>query len=431
MYQLYVFAFAGVGAYAFSFPFTLTPIYTDQKLAADPSLQGFTMEFLSYASSALFLGWAAGAAASGPAVEQWGRKIAVFGTLAGLVASGLVALAAPSLFPGPTGQSIYIGAKFVGGFFVAFPAIAGVFVQEFLPGHLRGKCMAGLNAAYSIGAAAQAALCGTVTRTMGWQLESFLWYIPAFAAVLFGVPLVGESLRLLVARGRLDEAHNLLARIAKTNGVEEAARGVELVVAKDVAGDAAAVDGGAEGSAQQSLFSKEMFPRAIALATCFAACSMTFYGLSYSAGALSPDLYTNSVLLNLVDLLGYAMALGVDYFGRRATQGVCFLISGVCLLLCGVLQPGSWAIISCALVGRLCVDACYTVVYILIVELFPTSCRSGATGLCLLAARLGGLFAPLCRDLPAAISCPIFGAMCLLSALLTFSLPETTGTKAD
>lgn len=435
LYQLCVFVFVGMGFYSFAFPFQILAVFTDGKMAADPGLPAFTKHALSYASSVQYFGWLVGAVIIGPLTDHWGRQPVVFGGMIGLLISSVVAVVVPS--QAASSLFTFVAAKFAMGMFCAVGASAGVLMQECIPGKLRGRAMAAVNTVYSLTAAIQAFLSGTATLTMDWRVETLLWYTPALTGVLCGLPLVGESLRFLVARGRAREAQALLARIAKTNGVAASAEGVTVVAPEVLTPPPAADQGGKEKllaienarAASESLLSPELLPRVCAMAVCWATAAMTNYGLQYSAGELSPDLYTNSMMLNLVDLFGYIIVLGVDFLGRRATQSACFLVAGLGLLLCGALTPGTWPMVACALVGRLFINACFTTVYIMVVELFPTGCRSAALGVCTVAARIGGLFAPLSANLPATVSCPAFGACCLLSALLTLRLPETVGQK--
>lgn len=428
LYQGFVFLFVGVGLYSMQFPFQIMSIYTDVKMAADTS---FSMESLSLASSVLFFGWLLGAVVVGPLTDSLGRKPVMFGGGVGLILSGLGAVLAPTL-GGDAAFPLFLLAKLLMGVFIAAGPVASLYVQESIPGELRGKAMAALNAAYSLTAALQAYLCGSVTFALDWRAECLLWYLPALAGVAFGLPLLGESLRFLVSReGKSDEADEVLARIAKTNGVAASVEGVRVVASSPPSALSGEEVGEAAGGEEEGLMSPRLLPRVMSLMFCFAACSVTSYGLAFSAGSLSPDLYQNSMLFNLVDLVGYVISLAVDTFGRKATQGTCFFGAGLCLLLCGVFEAGTWPVVACALAGRLFVSACFTVVYILVVELFPTSARSGALGACCVAARAGGLFAPLARSLPASVSCPTFGVVCVIAALLTFQLPETAGKKLE
>lgn len=167
--------------------------------------------------------------------------------------------------------------------------------------------------------------------------------------------------------------------------------------------------------------------RAVMSSMGWTAANLGYYGLSYSAGNLSQDVYTNVGLFSVADMVGYLLSMpAVHWFGRRGTQICSFLAAAVALGVCGVLPSGSWALVACAVAGRFFLDICFTTVYILTVECFPTECRNTAVGACNFVARLVALLAPLCGKLPVFVSCPIFGGVCLLAAFATIMLPETS-----
>ena len=131
---------------------------------------------------------------------------------------------------------------------------------------------------------------------------------------------------------------------------------------------------------------------ALKLALCFLACGLGSYGLSYSAGQLSPNLYTNSVLLNAADILGYLVLLGADTLGRKTFQTASYLLAGLALLLCGLLQPGSGQIVACAMAGRICLNVSFGLVYVALAEIFPESSQKMVLPLCCLKVVLAKFF---------------------------------------
>ena len=128
--------------------------------------------------------------------------------------------------------------------------------------------------------------------------------------------------------------------------------------------------------------SSELMTAALKLALCFLACGLGSYGLSYSAGQLSPNLYTNSVLLNGADILGYLLLLGADSLGRKTFQTASYLLASLALLLCGLLQPGSGQIVACAMAGRICLNVSFGLIYVSLAEIFPESSQKMVLPLC-------------------------------------------------
>lgn len=138
--------------------------------------------------------------------------------------------------------------------------------------------------------------------------------------------------------------------------------------------------------------SSELMTAALKLALCFLACGLGSYGLSYSAGQLSPNLYTNSVLLNAADILGYLVLLGADTLGSKTFQTASYLLASLALLLCGLLQPGSGQIVACAMAGRICLNVSFGLVYVALAEIFPESSQKMVLPLCCLKVVLAKFF---------------------------------------
>ena len=138
--------------------------------------------------------------------------------------------------------------------------------------------------------------------------------------------------------------------------------------------------------------SSELMTAALKLALCFLACGLGSYGLSYSAGQLSPNLYTNSVLLNGADILGYLLLLGADSLGRKTFQTASYLLASLALLLCGLLQPGSGQIVACAMAGRICLNVSFGLIYVSLAEIFPESSQKMVLPLCRLKVGFCNVF---------------------------------------
>ena len=124
----------------------------------------------------------------------------------------------------------------------------------------------------------------------------------------------------------------------------------------------------------------------------FLACDCGFYGLTYSAGKLCQDPYLSTMLLCGADIFGYLLALGADKYGRNNTQTCAFLLAGICLFYCSTGEEGSFFVLTAAVVGRLCLDVCFTTVYLGLAEIFSGSKVALAT--CETAARFGAIIAP-------------------------------------
>ena len=82
------------------------------------------------------------------------------------------------------------------------------------------------------------------------------------------------------------------------------------------------------------------------------------------------------------------------------------------------------------LLGKLCISASFSVIYIHSNEIFPTTIRNSAMGLVSFATRIGGITAPFLAKLGNVLPNMhflIFGLMTIISGILNAYLPETKG----
>ena len=188
-----------------------------------------------------------------------------------------------------------------------------------------------------------------------------------------------------------------------------------------------------------TLFTSGKFLAATTLNICFQfiVIVMAYYGLSYSAGDLPGNIYVNNVINGLVEVAAYVVTFfSLNSLGRRALTAGPLLFSGVCMIFGMLLTQyvtADWApevFRWLMFAGKMGVSCSFAVIYIYSAELFPTDIRGTALGLGSMAGRIGGVCAPYINKLwPTIPWLPptIYGAMCILSGLAVFLLPETSG----
>lgn len=274
--------------------------------------------------------------------------------------------------------------RFVHGLFLNQTGLIIVHLQEQMPLHLRSQVLVINNCFYSLVLISLAFACGHLTD-LDWRIEAMVWYgLPMVLGLFIAFPNWMEVLASVPQRAcRLFELKG-----SSASNAESELSPVEL---------------------QQGFFSS----------VGFFACGCGFYGLSYSAGQISTDPYMCTILLSAADILGYVACLSANSWGRSRVQAGGFFLAALCLFLCSTGERGSSFVISFAVLGRLCLDACFTLVYVGLVEIFSESAQKKVLPACEITARLGGVVAPYCGTLPAFISCPIFGAICLLGTWAT------------
>jgi len=283
---------------------------------------------------------------------------------------------------------VFTVVRFAHGLLMNITGLVRMYLMENMPPSQGNQVLVLLSIIYTMATILMSWSCGRITLMMDWRLEAFLWC---------SVPLV---VGLVIA---FPNWRSVMQSFA-----------IEKVASHAVSHEDVAVENVSASNRRDLL----------ALAVGFLACDCGFYGLTYSAGQLGEDAYLSSMLLCSADIFGYLLALGADKYGRNNTQTCAFLLAGICLFYCSRGEAGSFFVLSAAVVGRLCLDVCFTTVYLGLAEIFSGSGSKGALATCETAARFGGIIAPLSGTLPPSISCSIFATVCLAAAGFTMTLPE-------
>jgi MFS transporter, SP family, sugar:H+ symporter len=182
--------------------------------------------WLGITVGALLPGCALGAYLAGRLADRWGRRRVLMIAAAFFVLSALVSGAAPSAL-------VMIVARLCAGTAVgAASVLSPAYIAEVTPASLRGRLasaqqvmiIAGLTGAFLMNYLL-AHVAGASTATFWGGLPAWRWMywaqvLPA-AVFLITLALIPESPRYLVARGRLDEARQVLRRLFGDAGLTE------------------------------------------------------------------------------------------------------------------------------------------------------------------------------------------------------------------
>ena len=381
--QLRTFIGVGLCQGAFVAPWHILPVFLDVKLAADPSLPGLTEQTLPVTMTAMFTGWLVGSIGLHKAMEIYSKEqLIIMGSLL-LIMVAVATVILPSLTAGNV--VLFTLLRFIYGFLMNITAVQCVHVQETMPEGRRNQAIVCTCIVYSLVVILVAASC---TWGADWRIEAFFWYaVPMICGLLIAFPDWPQVLQSIPSSAWKEK---------KTSNLTEDSDDMEA----------------------------EDWRHAIALAICFLACNCAIYGTSYSAGQLSPNPHESTMILACGDMLGYIAALSADVTGRNKAQGFGFAGAAVCLIACSLGEPGSSTVLGAALLGRVCLNVCFTTIYGILAAIFSPSTQKTALPTCEVAGRLGGIVAPFSGSLPTSLSCPAFAALCLAAALSTMSLPE-------
>ncbi|XP_046583279.1 organic cation transporter protein-like [Haliotis rubra] len=242
-------------------------------------------------------------------------------------------------------------------------------------------------------------------------------------------PLVPESPRWLIARGRIPEAQTTIQKMASVNGVEfteEMAENITVVNEKQ------------KTVRVTQMFSTPylLFITLIIFFNWFVA-SLAYYGLNLNVQNLSGNIYLNFTISNTVELVSYITCmLLLDRLGRKFVQSGCLLLGGiacVCTMFPVIYGNSDWMTVVLAMIGKLGASGIFATVYVYTTELFPTVIRNSGLGVSSFFARIGGMVSPYIADLgvllggdmKVALPLIVFGGLSIAAGLLTLFLPET------
>ncbi len=299
--------------------------------------------------------------------------------------------------------------------------IATSLLAEFMPKKARGPMLSTLVAAWWVGYVA-AFVAGYIMLKLGlhWRIILASSAVPSaiVLAARFGTP---ESPRWLMRKGQVDKAREILLKFTGSTDIEEEPEG-------------------ANETNYARIFQGDYLKRTIFVSVFWAAQVAPSFAIFTFApqllGALNlKDPYLGTLVMSLFFLVGVFPAIPlVNRWGRRPVLIWPFLITGVALLLLGVVPglPG-WAVVLLFIIFAMFNAGSSVLQWVYPNELFPTEVRGTGIGFATAMSRVGaagGTFAlPLMLAHwgvgPAMI---VFAAICGVGLLVAIPwAPETKG----
>jgi len=241
------------------------------------------------------------------------------------------------------------------------------------------------------------------------------------------------SPRWLISSGNLDQAKEVVRRVAAGNGKQSPEHLLKNASNK-IAGES-----GPTSSVLDLFRPRNMAARTINMCFQWFSVTMCYYGLSFASTSLSSGgPYTNFMLSVMIEIPGYVFCILVmDCWGRRPILSFCQIVSGVACIFCGLLQGQTDPDLKnlqvfLSLLGKFGASASFSIVYLYTAELFPTTVRNQAVGTCSLVARIGGISALLLDNLKVFwLPAPVFimGVIATVAGGLAVLFPETLGRR--
>ncbi|KAJ1147825.1 hypothetical protein NDU88_000679 [Pleurodeles waltl] len=240
-----------------------------------------------------------------------------------------------------------------------------------------------------------------------------------------------ESARWLLTKGKVKEAHTLLARCSSVNGQAHLSPRVSIEVLSRMA----------ENENTQTNYSYlDMFKTpvlrkiSICAGVVWFGVAFSYYGISLNITGFELDVYLTQFLYGAIEL---PFKLSIFFFmnksGRRHSVAGALLLSGFFIGANTVIPVSLGALqTTIAILAKGFSEAAFTAIDLLTTELYPTVLRQNGLGYNIFLARIGVSLAPMVLLLDEVwkfLPQVIFASAAILSGIVTFAFPETLNVR--
>ncbi|MYT73564.1 MULTISPECIES: MFS transporter [unclassified Streptomyces] len=370
-----------------------------------------------------------------------GRRFALAFNLFLYCAGALICATAP-------GYAVLALGRFVVGIGLGGEMAAGMtMLSELVPTRFRGAMVASLNVGagglgnmLSFGFAAL--VLGPLGNFFGGPETSWRWMfgllvIPAVLVVLYRRYLP-ETPRYLASRGRVDEANQVLTRLASGRLKDTGAKVVEYVP----------LSAGAAAGPQKVRLSEVFHGRLLRRTAALAVASWMSFGAQVTVLVLMPTILvdqgysitkslTFTMVMNVGSLLGAAAATyAAAHWPRRLVTTAGALAACLTALTFGFLAHGSALILLLGGLFQFFVLMLNSTIFAWAPELYPTRIRAFGTAMIAVQGNIAGALVPLGAGLLLDSSgvVAVFGVIAVMYAVMAAAArlaPETFGKRLE
>lgn len=428
---------------------------------------GLTAAQESTLTSMVFLGMTLGAPVWGMVSDTWGRKTS-FG-LATLFATvfGFATAAAPNF----AAMAVF---RTLVGFGIPGAVVAFNLLLELTPTRLRGMFAVGIEGFWTIGTILQAGFAFGLLNKYGWRLLVVVSTIP-YVVLLLLLPLVPESPRYLLVKGKTEQAQAVLKKVMRVSRADMPEGQLQPLLAGDDSSCKVAEDepqgcgwllrklAAAAGNvwlALKQMLGPRLWMTTLTLVFTWMVAAFVYYGLvtllthvDFVKGA-SKQCINGKLVLPREDLVGILITSSAEVpgllfslvivacLGRKLAFALPMVAIAVVLvpLMAGATGPVVGGIqvgvVVCMYLSRFFIYSSFNILWAMTPEYYPTSIRNFGLGVNNAFSRIGGLLSPFAavnaRQDAAWHAAPeaIFAALSLVAGASVLLLPPDKKGKA-
>ena len=356
------------------------------------------------------IGMALGAVLAGTIADRIGRKqVFTITVLLYSISTGLCAVAWSY-------ESLLVFRFLVGFGLGGELPVAATLMSEYAPARLRGRFIVLLESFWGLGWLVAACIAYLLIPVFGWQAAFFIGALPALYVFLLRLHMP-ESIRYLLAKGRVDEAKAIV------RDIERQLRLPERPFLDQLAPDRVQAEQ-VETLGFSALWAKGMRRRTVMLWLAWFGIVFSYYGIFmwlpsmvFAQGFAIVKTFEYVLIMTVAQLPGYyAAAYLVDVIGRRYTLGLFLLLSGVCSYFFGNAGDVS-ALLGWGAAMSFFNLGAWGVIYTYTPEQYPTAMRALGSGWAAGFGRIGGMIAPMLVGVMLASAFPMSGIFMMFAAV--------------
>ena len=334
------------------------------------------------------IGMALGAVLAGTLADRIGRKrVFSLTVLLYSLSTGMCALA--------WSYESLLAFRFLVGFGLGGELpVAATLMSEYAPAHLRGRFIVLLESFWGLGWLVAACIAYLLIPAFGWQIAFVIGTLPAFYVFLIRLHMP-ESVRYLLAKGRIEDAKQIILSLEKKLNVASVPFKGELTAAEQ----------GSEkkqASSPLALWGRNFRTRTAMLWLAWFGIVFSYYGIFmwlpsivFAQGFAVVKTFEYVLIMTLAQLPGYyAAAYLVEIIGRKYTLSLFLLLSGVCSFFFGNASSAASLLAWGAAMSFFNLGA-WGVIYTYTPEQYPTAMRALGSGWAAGFGRIGGMLAPM------------------------------------